>query len=208
MKLPVPGSTYFTYQVPVHSTSNTCGSSMAGVILQDRDTPADLEQASTLLISMSSRQSTYTRTTSDHEHATQCARITRTTTPPSALPKHPRHSTRLHGTYPRIPDVSPTSRPHLFRGLDRQLASLLETLGTPSATSSVHSAAPTNPTMRKVIAYPTTISIQSDPLHDHITTRGRRRNSYHRMSLEEQFNNAPHSQVSTARNIPLYARST
>ena len=46
MKLPVPGSTYFTYQVPVHSTSNTCGSSMAGVILQDRDTPADLEQVS------------------------------------------------------------------------------------------------------------------------------------------------------------------
>ena len=46
MKLPVPGSTYFTYQVPVHSKSKTCGSSMAGVILQDRDTPADLEQAS------------------------------------------------------------------------------------------------------------------------------------------------------------------
>ena len=89
---------------------------------------------------------------SDHYCATQRARTTRTTTPPSALPEHPRHSTRLHGTYPRIPDVSPTSQPHLFHGLDRQLASLLETLGTPSATSRVHSAAPTNPTMRKVVS--------------------------------------------------------
>ena len=37
-------STYFTYQIPVHSTSNTCGSSTAGEIFQDRDTGADLEQ--------------------------------------------------------------------------------------------------------------------------------------------------------------------
>jgi len=68
--------------------------------------------------------------------------------------------------------------------------------------------APTNPTMRKVVPYPTMISIQSDPLHDHITTRGRRRNSYHRMSLEERFNTAPHSRVSMTRNLPLDARST
>ena len=41
------GSTDFTYQVPpVHSTSYTCGSSTAGVTLQDRDTAADLEQVS------------------------------------------------------------------------------------------------------------------------------------------------------------------
>ena len=124
----------------------------------------------TLLIRMLSRQSTYTRTTSNHGRATQRARTTRTTTP-LVLPEHPRCSTRLHGTYPRIPDVSRTSRPHLFRGSDRQLPSLLKTLGTPTATSRVHSAAPTNPTMRQVIPYPTTISIQSDPLHDHITTR-------------------------------------
>ena len=46
MKLPVPGNTYFAYQVPVHSTSNTYGSSMADAILQDRDSAADLEQVS------------------------------------------------------------------------------------------------------------------------------------------------------------------
>ena len=47
MKLPVVPGTYFAYQVPVHRASNTwCGSSMAGEILQDRDTSADLEQVS------------------------------------------------------------------------------------------------------------------------------------------------------------------
>ena len=44
MKRPVLLILPTTYQVPVHSTSNTCGSGMASVILQDRDTPANLEQ--------------------------------------------------------------------------------------------------------------------------------------------------------------------
>ena len=42
------GTWWYLFYLPGYgySTSNTCGSSMAGVILQDRDTPADLEQAS------------------------------------------------------------------------------------------------------------------------------------------------------------------
>ena len=90
----------------------------------------------------------YTRTTSDLDRA---ARRARTTTPPPALPEHPRRSKRLHRTYPRIPDVSPTKRQHLIRGSDRQLASLLEILGTPTASARVPLAAATNPTMRKVV---------------------------------------------------------
>ena len=45
IKAPVLPADYFTYQY-THSTSYTCGSSEAGVILQDWDTPAELKQVS------------------------------------------------------------------------------------------------------------------------------------------------------------------
>ena len=37
---------YWLYMLVLYSASNTCGSSVAGVILQDLDTVADLEQVS------------------------------------------------------------------------------------------------------------------------------------------------------------------
>ena len=38
------GSTYFNYQLQVHSTSLTCGSSMAGIVLQFQKQPVPVNE--------------------------------------------------------------------------------------------------------------------------------------------------------------------